>query len=71
MHMLQRAHTHLDTSDAAVMITFFAFSRAFSIIQPQFLGGKMEKMEVDPSLVRWVLDYLHLRPPCVPTEQCL
>lgn len=22
----------------------------------------MEKMEVDPSLVRWVLDYLHLRP---------
>ena len=62
IYMLQRAYTHLDTSDASVRITFFDFSSAFNTIQPRLLGEKIEKMKVDSSLVLWCLNYLFLIP---------
>ena len=64
-NMLQRTHSHLDTSNASERLTFFDFSSAFDVIQPQLLGEKMRGMQVDPSLVSWCLDYLSSRPPFV------
>ncbi len=71
IYMLQRAYTHLDTPDASVRITFFDFSSAFNTIQPSLLGEKMEKMNVDLSLVLWCMDYLCLRPQYVRLQNCV
>ena len=41
---------------------FYDFSSAFNTIQPHLLADKLLKMNVSPSTVLWVLDYLTNRP---------
>ena len=47
------------------------FSNAFNTIQPLMLGEKMDKMQVDKSIIAWVLDYLSGRPQYVRLGACL
>jgi len=60
--LLHRACTHLDKPGSTVKIMFFDFSSAFNTIQPVLLGSKLTAMQVDPTLVSWITDYLTGRP---------
>lgn len=51
IYMLQRVYSHLDRAGSMVRIMFFDFSSAFNTIQPALLGGKMDVMQVDSSLI--------------------
>lgn len=54
--------TYLDRESGAVRILFKDFSTAFNTIQPLRLKDKLTTMQVDPSLVSWITDYLTGRP---------
>ncbi|KAK0135786.1 putative RNA-directed DNA polymerase from transposon X-element [Merluccius polli] len=71
IYLLQRVYAHLDTSDAVVRIMFFDFSSAFNTIQPELLGEKLRRMQVESVLVSWVLDYLTARPQYVRLQDCV
>ena len=51
IYLLQKTHSHLDQNNTIVRITFFDFSSAFNTIQPLMLGEKMDKMQVDKSMI--------------------
>ncbi|KAK0135164.1 RNA-directed DNA polymerase from mobile element jockey [Merluccius polli] len=58
LHLMHRAHTHLDKSRGTVRILFLDFSSAFNTIQPPLLLDKLARMQVDPRLVTWISSYL-------------
>lgn len=62
LYLLHRTHTFLDRESDAVRILFIDFSSAFNTIQPLRLKDKLTTMQVDPSLVSWITDYLTDRP---------
>ncbi|KAI4896513.1 hypothetical protein NFI96_029527, partial [Prochilodus magdalenae] len=70
IYLMQRLRSHLDQNNTSVRITFFDFSSAFNTIQPLILGKKMDKMQVDKSMITWVLDYLSGRPQYVRLGSC-
>ena len=56
--LLREAHSSLDRLNTAVRALFFNFSTAFNTILPRLPKAKMENVQVDFPLVRWVHDYL-------------
>ncbi|XP_062901251.1 uncharacterized protein LOC134345044 [Mobula hypostoma] len=58
VHLLNRVYAHLDKPASTVRVMFFDFSSAFNTIRPALLGEKLTAMQVDASLVSWILDYL-------------
>ena len=71
IHLLHRAHSHLDKGKGAVRIMFFDFSSAFNTIQPHRLKDKLVQMGVNAHLVSWITDYLTERPQFVRLKDCL
>ena len=68
--MLHRTYSHLENTGSSVRIMFFDFSSAFNTIQPSLLGEKLRMMQVDSSLVNWILDWLTRRPQYVRLQNC-
>ena len=62
LHVLNNVYSHLEKTGASIRIMFFDFSSAFNTIQPHLLADKLCKMNVSPSLIIWILDYLTNRP---------
>ena len=58
IYLPDRTYSHLDTSGNTVRIMFFDFSSAFNTIQPVLLGEKLRLMQVDESIISWIMDYL-------------
>ncbi|KAJ0028904.1 hypothetical protein NQD34_003901 [Periophthalmus magnuspinnatus] len=50
---------------------FFDFSSAFDTIRPALLAEKLAVMQVDDSLVSWIVDYLTGRPQYVRLQGCV
>ena len=69
--LLQEAHSSLDRLNTAVRALFFNFSTAFNTILPRLPKAKMENVQVDFPLVRWVHDYLTDRPQNVRLQNCV
>ena len=62
LHVLNNIYSHLEKTDSSIRIMFFDFSSAFNTIQPHLLAKKLCNMNVTPSLIIWILDYLTNRP---------
>lgn len=62
IYQLNRVYTHLDKPASTVRIMFFFifsfFSSTFDTIRPALLAEKLTAMQVDSSLVSWIVDYL-------------
>uniref|UniRef100_A0AAX7SJH0 Reverse transcriptase domain-containing protein n=1 Tax=Astatotilapia calliptera TaxID=8154 RepID=A0AAX7SJH0_ASTCA len=71
IYLLNRVYTHLDQPASTVRVMFFDFSSAFNTIRPTLLGDKLAAMQVDASLVSWIVDYLTGRPQYVRVSQCV
>lgn len=71
IYMLQRIYPHLDKPGCSVRILFFDFSSAFNTIHPALLGKKLADMQVDTSMISWVIDYLTGRPQFVRLRNCV
>ncbi len=56
IYMLDRAYTHLDKAASTVRVMFFDFSSAFNTIRLALLGEKLTAMQVDASLVSWIVN---------------
>lgn len=62
IHLLQRAHLHLDGGENTERITFSDFSSAFNVYQPLLLGEKLQVMGVSGSVISLITEYLIGRP---------
>ena len=60
-HVLQ----HLESSGTYARLLFVDFSSAFNTILPEKLHTKLVDLDVDPSLCKWILDFLTDRPQSV------
>ena len=60
--LLNPIYKHLETKGSSVRIMFYDFSSAFNTIQPHLLAKKLINMDVFPSFILWILDYLTERP---------
>ncbi|KAJ0001685.1 hypothetical protein NQD34_001481 [Periophthalmus magnuspinnatus] len=69
--LLHRVYPHLDTPAATVRVMFFYFSSAFDTIRPALLAEKLAVMQVEDSLVSWIVDYLTGRPQYVRLQGCV
>ncbi|KAK0155358.1 hypothetical protein N1851_002315 [Merluccius polli] len=69
--LLNRADTHLDKAASMVRVMFFDFSCAFNTIRPALLSEKLTAMQVDTSLVYWIVNYLTGRPQYVRLQHCV
>ena len=56
--LVHHAQKHLDTPKTSARILFLDFSSAFNTIQPHILLQKLRAMLVNPSLRKWILDFL-------------
>ena len=56
--LVHHAQKHLDTPNITARILFLEFSSALNIIQPHILLQKLRTMLVNPSLRKWILDFL-------------
>ena len=56
--LLHRLYQHLDRPRTYARILFIDFSSAFNTIQPHMLIEKLPGMEVNPTLICWVHDFL-------------
>ena len=56
--LIHHAQKHLDTPKTSARILFLDFSSAFNTIQPHILLQKLRAMLVNPSLRKWILDFL-------------
>ncbi|XP_059829972.1 uncharacterized protein LOC132396450 isoform X2 [Hypanus sabinus] len=71
VYLPNRVYAHLDKLASTVRVMFFDFSSAFNIICPALLGEKLTVMQVDASLVSWIIDYLTGRPKYVRLQHCV
>lgn len=69
--MVNRMYAHLDKSASTVRVMFFYFSSAFHTLRPDLLGEKLAAIQVDVSLVSWIVDYLTGRPQYVHLQDCV
>ena len=56
--LVHHAQKHLDTPKTSARILFLDFSSAFNTIQPHILLQKLRAMLVNPSLRKWIWDFL-------------
>ena len=57
-HALHNIYTHLDLPGATIRLLFFDFSSALNTIQPHLLCDKLLNMNLCPSLITWIMNYL-------------
>ena len=69
--LLNNAYTHLENKDSFVRILFIDFSSAFNTIQPHLLSQKLLSLEVNPSIILWISDFLTNRSQSVLYQQAL
>ena len=62
VYMMNSVYSHLEKSGSYVRIMFFDFSSAFNTIQPHLLAQKFKNMNIHPSIIKWITDYLTDRP---------
>ena len=55
--LLHNAYTHLEKPGSFVRILFIDFSSAFSTIQPHLMASKLLKLDVNPRLILWIVDF--------------
>ena len=55
---LHDAYTHLDKVGSFVRILFVDYSSAFNTIQPHLLTEKLFSLNVGPTLILWLIDFL-------------
>lgn len=58
---LHYALDHLDSPGSYVRMLFVDFSATFNTILPERLRGKMSLIGVEPSICRWIMDFLSNR----------
>ena len=56
--LVHHAQKHLDTPKTSARTLFLDFSSAFNAIQPRILLQKLRAMLVNPSLRKWIWDFL-------------
>ena len=56
--LLHNAYTHLEKPGSFVRILFIDFSSAFNSIQPHLMASKLLKLDVNPRLILWIVDFL-------------
>ena len=63
-HVLHNIYTHLDLPGATIrpFFFFFYFASAFNSIQSHLLCDKLLNMNLCPSLITWIMNYLTSRP---------
>jgi hypothetical protein len=59
--LMHRILTHVDKPGNYARVLYIDFSSAFNTMRPSILCDKLKDMNVDPSLCRWILDYLRCR----------
>ena len=69
--LLHNAYTHLEKSGSFVRILFVDFSSAFNTIQPHLMALKLSALGVNPSFIRWIVDFLVNRPQSVRFQHAL
>ena len=62
LYVLDHVYSHLDKPATSIRLMFYDFSSAFNTIQPHLLAEKLLTMNVQPTLILWVFDYLTNRP---------
>ena len=62
---LQNVYKHLDTHKNYCRILFVDFSSTFNTIQPHLLISKLHKLDLNPHLTAWIVNFLTARPQCV------
>ena len=68
--MLNSVYKHLETPKSYARILFVDFSSAFNTIQPHLLLRKFMNMNVNPSLIKWISDFLTNRTQSVRIKSC-
>ena len=56
--LLHNAYTHLEKTGLFVWILFIGFSSAFNTIQPYLLTSKLLKLDFNPRLILWIVNFL-------------
>ena len=59
---LQNVYKHLDTPKNYCRMLFVDFSSAFNTIQPHLLISKLHKLDLNPYLTAWIVNFLTARP---------
>ena len=65
------AMVNLEKQGSFVRILFIDFSSAFNAIQPQLMASKLLKLDVNPRLILWIVDFLVNRSQTVPHQTVL
>ncbi len=60
--VLDQVYSQLDKPGTSIRLMFYDFSSAFNTIQPHVLVDKLLAMNIHPTIILWVLDYLTNRP---------
>jgi len=69
--LLNNAYTHLEKTRSFVRILFIDFSSAFNTIQSHLMSQKLLSLNVRPSLILWISDFLTNRSQSVLFHQAL
>ena len=56
--LLHNAYTHLEKPGSFLWILFIDFSSAFNTIQPHLVVSKLLKLDVNPRLILWIVNFL-------------
>ena len=51
-------YTHLEKPGSFVRILFIRFYSAFNTIQPHLMASKPLKLDINPRLILWIVDFL-------------
>ena len=56
--LLHDTYMHLETPKSFVRVLYIDFSSAFNTIQPHLMASKLINLQVKPSLILWLVDFL-------------
>ena len=62
LHLLNNVYSHLEKKGSSIRLMFYDFSSAFNTIQPHLMARKLSNMNINSTIVLWILDYLTNRP---------
>ena len=65
LHVLNNVYSHSEKPGSSIRLMFFDFSSAFNTIQPHLIVQKLLAMNLSPSTVHWIFNYLTNRPQMV------
>ena len=56
--LLHNAYTYLEKPGSFVWILFIDFSSTFNTIQPHLMASKLLKLDLNPRLILWIVNFL-------------